>query len=346
MDPKENQHSFSANIRPFLDIIPTLPADRSVLVFGRGPWSYTDYAKDYLWQRYLYACFALVARPADRFKYHATFQVPTQRGRAGGMDYYEDWDLALGVARGPARQANGLWVREFANGLVAVAPDDGRGGVLSLTGTHFTPEGKRRQGELRLEAGEGTILLNSEGQQARRPPKREIDARTIAGWKWGGSRLDKLDGRDVVRLEPEKQPGEHDVALDFARSANPYEHLEIEASLLDPKAAILAVAEVDDPKRQHMQVVLSISGADKAGAGVTIEDSVPFRADTVKGGTEKWPVVHLKKDLGGGSIGIGAAALEGTGYQFRRWSHVRLLGAVAVSRIELSNPTMRVLDRP
>jgi hypothetical protein len=345
MDPKNPKHSFTEDIRPFLEIIPTLPADRSVMVFGRGPLTYTDYAQDYLWQRYLYACFLLVARPVDFFKYHATFQVPTQRGRTGGMDYYADWGADLGAARGAARQVGGLWVREFANGLVAAAPDDGRGGTLPLGGKgYFTLEGHRRLGELRLSAGEGAILLNSE--RPAKPAKREIDARTMASWKWGGAQLDKMDGREVLRLAAEKQPGEHDVLLDFERSANPYEHLEIDAKLLDRSAAILAVAEVDDPKHEHTQVVLEVSGDDGKGASAALEDGAPFRSPTAKSGRDTWPTLHLKKSLKQETFGFGAAALEGTRYRFKRWSHVRLVGAVAVSRIELNNPTMRVVDKP
>lgn len=346
MDPKDKQHRFSEDIKPFIDIIPTLPADRSVLVFGRAPWTYTDYAQDYLWQRYLYASFLLAARPTDYFKYHATFQVPTQRGRAGGMDYYADWDADLGAARGAARQSGGLWVREFANGLVAVAPDDGRGGTLPLAKAYVSTDGRRHQGELRLSAGEGAILLTNERPELRKPAKWEVDARTMAGWKWGGAQLDKIDGRDMLRVQAEKQAGEHDVVLDFARSVNPYEHLEIDAKLLEPGSAILAVAEVDDPKREVMQVVLAVTGDDKPAGRVTVEEGVPLRAAAVKNGSESWPTVHLKKDLSKDSFGIGAAALEGTGYQFRRWSHLRLVGSVALARVELSNPTMRVLDRP
>jgi len=346
MDPKDGKHSFTEDIRPFLEIIPTLPANRSVLVFGRGPWTYTDYAQDYLWQRYLYACFLLVARPNDFFKYHATFQVPTQKGRTGGTDYYADWSADLGPARGAARQAGGLWVREFANGLVAVAPDDGRGGAMPLAKAYFTLEGDRRQGELRLAGGEGTVLLNSERPELRKPARREIDARTMAGWNWDGAKLEKLDGRDVLRMSAEKQPGEHDVLLDFERSVNPYEHLEIDAKLLDRSAAILAVAEIDDPRHKYTQLVFKVSGDDNAGSRVTIEDGAPFRSPTAKSGRDSWPTVHLMKDLSKSTIGIGAAALEGTGYQFRRWSHLRLVGPVALSRIALNNPTIRVPERP
>jgi hypothetical protein len=56
------------------------------------------------------------------------------------------------------------------------------------------------------------------------------------------------------------------------------------------------------------------------------------------------PVFTIKRNLSKGPIGLGAVALQGTGYKLRRWAFVRLDGAVAVSRIELSNPVLHVRD--
>lgn len=344
MDPKEKGHSFRENILPFLEVIPTLPPDRPVLAFGRGSWGYTDYAEDYLWQRYLYASFLLAARPIDFFKYHATFQVPTRKGRASGIDYYDDWDLDLGAARGAAKTSGGIYWREFAGGLVAVAPDDGRGGSLPLPRTYYTPEGETRQGELRLKAGDGVILLASPRAEANKPPKFEIDARTMASWKWNGAQLDKVDGKEVLRIQPAAAVGDHDLLLDFERTSNPYEHLEIEGKLLDRSSAIQAVAEIDDPKREYTHVVFEVTDDDRGGKRMTLDDAVAFRAPPPKSG-DQWPVVHLKKDLGNGPIGIGVGALEGTPYTFRRWSHLRIVGSAAIARIELRNRVKRLPEK-
>lgn len=343
MDPNEKQHSFSKDIQPYLEILPTLPEGKSALVFGRASWDYTDYAEDYLWQRYLYGAFLLAARPSDYFKYHASFQVPAHRGRAGGMDYYADWKIDLGAARGPAKSANGLLVREYSRGLVAVAPDDRQGGSLQLPRALYSPEGEAFQGTLKLAPGRAAILLNE--KPADGPATQVIDMRQMATWKWNDARREKLDERDVLKVPAQAQPGDHDILLDFERTAKPYEQLRIEAHLLDASSKVLAVAEVDDPKRQYSRVVVEISKDAKGPRRVSTEEAVQYRAPAPKPGVETWPTIHLERDLSKGTIIVGAGAFEDTGYKFRRWSHLRLTGPVALSRIELSNPLLRIEER-
>jgi hypothetical protein len=101
LDPKEEKHSFSEDILPYLKIAQKLPANKPLLFFGRGSWKYTSYLRDYEWQRYLYASYLLIKRAGDAFKYHATFQAPTRKGRTGGIDVYADWDVDLGNPAGP-----------------------------------------------------------------------------------------------------------------------------------------------------------------------------------------------------------------------------------------------------
>lgn len=339
MDPNLNQHNFTKDIKPYIDIIPKLPSDKTVMVFGRGPWFYTDYVQDYLWQRYLYACFLLAARPNDYFKFHASFQVPAHRGRAGGLDYYADWEIDLGLPSSPAKESNGLWVRKFAKGLVGVAPDDGRGGVLLLDKTYITPEGIRRQGSLRLLPGEGVVLLTSEQTGLSKPATQEIDARSMVNWRWGGAKLVKSDGSEALRVQGAEQTGEHDVVLDYARSTIPYEHLEIDAKLLEPSAAILAVAEVDDPNRLYTHVVVKITGEVKRVDDLTFEDEIPLRSHAAKNHRVVWPTLQFINGVGKDSFTINSAAFKNIGYKFRRWSHLRLAGSVEVSRIKLSNQT-------
>jgi hypothetical protein len=345
MDPNEKAHSFSKDIQPYLDLLPTLPEAKSALVFGRATWGYSDYAEDYEWQRYLYGAFLLAARPVDHFKYHASFQVPAHKGRAGGLDYYADWKVDLGAARGPAKSVNGLLVREFARGLVVVAPDDRTAGALKLSQTMFTLEGRSVQGTLQLSPGRAEILLSEAPREARRPASLVLDAAAMAKWKWPDSKREKLEDRDVLRVPAEAQAGDHDVLLDFERSASPYEQLRIEAHLLNPSSKVYAVAEVDDPKRQHLRVIVEISMEAKGSRRVSIGEAVQYRAPPVKAGMETWPTIHLDRDLSKGTIIVGAGAFEGSGYKFRRWAHLRLSGPLAISRIELSNPVLRIDER-
>jgi hypothetical protein len=345
MDPNEKVHSFTKDIQPYLDVLRTLPEGKSALVFGRATWSYSDYAEDYEWQRYLYGAFLLAARPADHFKYHASFQVPAHKGRAGGMDYYADWKIDLGLARGSAKSSNGLLVREFTRGLVAVAPDDRTAGILKLSQTMYTPEGRSMQGVLELAPGRAEILLNEPPRAVQRPVSVVWDAAAMAMWKWPGASRDKHEDLDVLRVPAEAQAGDHDILLDFERSASPYEQLRIDAHLLDAASKVQAVAEVDDPKRQQLRVVVELSKEAKGLRRVSVEEAVQYRAPPVKAGLETWPIIHLERDLSKGTIIVGAGAFEGSGYKFRRWSHLRLSGPVAISRIELSNPVLRIDER-
>ncbi|QJY47019.1 putative glycoside hydrolase [Pseudonocardia broussonetiae] len=68
-------------------------------------------------------------------------------------------ELTLGATRGPAREAGGgVWVREFARGWAAVNPTTGAVDVDPPAGL-ATADGAAVRGTLRLEAGDGVLLV-------------------------------------------------------------------------------------------------------------------------------------------------------------------------------------------
>lgn len=340
MNPFEKEHSFAADILPFLKVMEVMPPDRAVLAFGRAKWEYSDYLVDYDWQRYLYASFLLAARPVDRFKYHASFQVPTIKGRAGGMDFYADWRVDMGKAQGPATQEGGLFVRRFANGVVAVAPDDGRGGRLALPAAHFTPEGRRVEGTLGLPPGSGAILLNDRRHMPARPDRKVVRAGDMARFGWSFA-LGDAGGRSI-RLDalPDERTGEHDVLLDWERSLRPYRRLDIATGPLSRDARIYVVAEVDDRNRQQDSVVLQIARATAPGRPELVE-AMPYRAPAPSKREDRWPMITVDARVDAGPVAVsldGPAVFEGSGYRFRRWSHVRFVGPLSVSEVAVSEP--------
>jgi hypothetical protein len=326
---------FKADVLAYLDAAPRWPADKPVLFFGRGPWGYIGYEEDYRRQRYLYASFLLARRPVDMFKYLSSFQVPAHAGRAGGLDFYADWNVDLGAAEGPYRVERGLYLRNFSGGRVAVAPDDGGGGTLRLDSTYYTPEGRVVSGEVRLTGGEGLILLNARQRVPEYPPRRHIDAVKIAGWGWAQSSTTGAPGSARVRLAPLPAglEWEHDLLLDYERSLVPFERLEVDAALAGPGASLLAVADVDDPKGEHMRAVIVVAQAGLAGGAAELGEAVQYR--TQPRPTERWPRIAVQYQPGAKSVLDGPALFASTPYRFRRWSHLRLTGPLDVAGITL-----------
>jgi len=341
MDPNVKEHSFTRDILPYLKAARDIPRDKSLLFFGRGPWRYTNYVEDYRWQRYLYASYLLAARPRDLFKFHASFQVPAHEGRAGGLDRYADWKLALGEARvDGALGSNGLWRRDFDAGIVFVAPDDGRGGKATWSGVMYTPEGESLQNQVDLKPGTGLILLRRPPAVMVRADRVVIDPETMAGWKWSGTSLVNEPGQGkslrIDRSDP-KLVGEHDVLLDGERSLTPYTRLEIDARMADKSSNILVVAEVDDASRKQMNVVFEVKPA--ASGAARMGDPVLFRASNPKREVDSVPIIPVAMRADGSPTVLeGPQLLDGTAYHFRRWSHLRLDDGVSVRRIALFKP--------
>ena len=343
LDPNEPAHSFTQHILPFLKVMQRAPRDSTILVFGRGPWRYTDYAADYLWQRYLYASFLLAARPQDLFKYHASFQVPAHNGRAGGMDLYADGELQLGEPVGAATEEDGLYKRSFARGMVVVAPDDGRGGRLTLPRPLYTPEGAELRGEVSLAAGQALILLARREDLPARPDTLVIDAARVASFGWPQARREGQTVR-LDRIEDPALRGMHDVLLDAVRSPAPWQVLELDATRLDARATLQLVAEVDDPRREHDTVVVTIGGAPRAAGSAVFVEPVLYRSTNPRRAEaalakERWPELSVDAPPPGRPLVIdGAELMARNGYHFRRWSHLRMEGPVAFSRLTLRKP--------
>lgn len=339
MDPKESRHSFREDIQPFLEGMTELPKERAALVFARGPWSYTDYAQDYRWQRYLYGAYLLAARGKDMFKYHATFQVPTLKGRAGGIDYYADWDMKLGAASGPSRKQGSVWVREFEHAFVAVAPDDGPGGTATLPKPMYTPEGQRIEGAIQLRSGESVIVVDSAERVVNQPSRRSFSAETIGSWKWEESSLTGSGATATLELRPldAKMIGEHDLLLDGRRSMTPFTKLEISVRRLGLAARVFAIAEVDDSRKQFDMAIVEIGGG-QAGQAPRQDNAMPFRSGTAKEDGEAWPTFPAGPLKTGAVVIDGPRVFEGSRFQFRRWSHLRFAGPLSISDVALSQP--------
>jgi hypothetical protein len=338
MNPRSDSHSFGRDILPFVQAIGALPADKAVLVFGRGSQQYTSYLQDYEWQRYLYASFLLAARPQDMFKYHSTFQVPTRKGRAGGLDIYADWAVDLGKAQGPADYRDGLYRRRFEKGLVVVAPDDGRGAALTLERPMYTPEGAARQGRIHLVPGTALLLLEQPG--AARPERKTIDATKMASWNWSQARLQTRNGQPALRLRPppEELAAEHDLLLDWERSTTPYTQLQIHAALTRG-SSIAVVAEVDDRRGRSEYAIVELSPHVDGAGQSRMGQPLYFKTRERDSEKDQWPITDIAADTGDGVLRLDGRSLFTGDLRFRRWSHLRFKGSLAVSEVTLSRPS-------
>ena len=335
MNPREKGHSFTQDILPYLQAMQNLPERKKLFIYGRGPWHYTDYEEDYLWQRYLYGAYLLGSGENTFFKYHASFQVPVNAGRSGGLATYIDWNLALGRAKDEYRNDGGVYSRHFQHGLVLVAPDDGQGGEFTLDQARFTPEGERREGRVRLEPGSALLLLDIPPQN---PPAREIALRPLAAWHGARWQQPKSGAAflvlDAVPAKPVTPP--RDILLDRKRSLVPFPTLELRVRPRSKDAALLAVAEVDDPQHRQTHLVVAIPTAENArqpAAGPLPRFRLPVREESDR----KVPYVygqHLRQGQWQRVV-LDPADLDLGLYKFRRWSHVRLQGSFEVQTIVL-----------
>ncbi|MGO9566178.1 MAG: putative glycoside hydrolase [Desulfomonilaceae bacterium] len=231
------------------------------LVFGRGPWKYNDYDEDYLWQRYLFCSYLLLATPNTMFKYHSTFQVPNTAGRSGGLDYYADWDIDLGEPMGPYGIKDGVYYRKFSKGLVLVAPHDGPTCHFDVSETKWTPEGLPQRGQIEFSPGRGVILLSSPRAPLGMLQDGAGDIRAVPL----PPRRPKRDGLRPSGEGATEGPGTHtDILLSAKRVLNPPGSVQFKISDSNPLRAILVVCEVDDSHREHSHVLVQITGANAA----------------------------------------------------------------------------------
>jgi len=330
-DPKQPQPNFSHDILPFLQAMSQTPADKKILAFGRGSWTYTDYAEDYARERYMYSAYLLGARPNTYFKYHATFQVDTPSGRTGGLAVYSDWSANLGAPSQAYSVASGLYSRRFAHGLVIVAPDDGSGGGYDLAHAMYSPEGDKYEGHVKLRPGEGLLLLDS--KSPRVDDQRLLDLALLADWpnatKTGEGPATEIGLRAGAPI------GSDDMLLDAIRTQHPHDTLQMAVQAAGPTTRMQLVAEVDDPSHRQEYAILDIKshGASNGGA-----QAMGFRAATsskpamsVIEGPELTPGAWQSLDLSGHAL------FANSGLTFRRWDYVRFIGAMKLKAVKLAN---------
>lgn len=335
---------FRENIAPFLKSMSSHPG-KLILVVGRGSLAYSGYEEDYLWQRYVYAAYLMTAGPNTAFKYLSDFMsIPrSEKGRSGSLDVFADWDVDLGEPQGSYQERGGVFARRFAKGLVLMAPHDGGAGSYALPQSMFTPEGEELQGRVGLRPGQGLLLLDA-------PPKRRPSPIQIfraqgpvpAPWRWAEAA--DVDGKRVLRLErtPEGSEWEHDLLLDGVRSLVPPTTVRMRVRARDAAAELRFVAEVDDRERKDFYVVVAVPADGKPRAPKS--PASPFRVSwrgawtAVSAGRSPWGGGTLQDVTVDGSEVLG----RGGRYTFRRWSHVRVVGAVDIEEAELAaGPTKK-----
>jgi len=330
MDPLRKLSS-AADILPYLTLMQSHP-DKIFLVYGRAPWSYTDYEEDCRWQRYLYASYLLGRGPNTLFKYHASFHVPPHAGRTGGIDMFADWDLDLGKPLAAYEYSGSIYSRRFEKGLVLVALHDGEGGSYFLPKPMYDPEGIPHQGLLAVRPGQGWILL------ALKPATKRGSVIEFSGSAqhfadWQGA---ALTGSSLhLQPMPEGQEKEHDLLLDPIRSLQPPQKLALRIRTHDSAARLLFVAEVDDATKRDSYALVCLDSEVSAKPQPRLP-SVRFRVGTWR--KEMWPVLPCKsRVVADGEWHDYAVAnpQPGPRYQIKRWSHVRLIGNMDMAWIRL-----------
>lgn len=342
--------SFSTDILPYLEIMQSYQ-DKMLFVFGRGPWQYTAYKQDYLWQRYLYASYLLGSGPNTYFKYHSSFYIPAAaqgieavngEGRSGGLDYYADWDLKLGEPLEPYVHRNGLYLRHFSKGLVLVVPE---GSISSkkylLANTMFTPEGQALNGEVKVDPGKGLILLKTSPNLAF-----EFNENFEADWKSKVttqlSQINVEEDNHFLRVtqSPKDQVQEYDLMLESVRSLKTKDTVQMRIRSSDSTARIILVAEVDDPQKKYNQIALDISQNDRCAKYESTQSYMAFRADPKKLGrlkNQKIPCIKASTSINPDSQWktISISRKEIDRYSFCRWVFMRIEGNVDIDDIRL-----------
>jgi hypothetical protein len=333
LDPERGATGFRDAVEVYLDVIRRNPS-KVFMVFGRGPNGYVDYAEDYLWQRYLYAAYLLAASGKTTFKYHASFQVPPDRTRTGGIDVYGDWQVDLGEPLADATRRGPLLLREFTRGMVVVAPHDGGRAQVTIPEGMFTPEGERVSGTAEIAPGRGILLVRD---RPRAPRALRIDLRRhVSGWRWASLERDG-DGRAFARLARAARghEWEHDFMLEWSRTLVPRHTARLRVRTRDAGAALLFRVEVDDSRRavMHAVVKVPVGPTPESTTGPRIEYRVPtrghsayLRSPMALSPDGDWQAIHLDGPR---------VVDEAGGLKFRRWESLRVVGDVDVSEIEL-----------
>lgn len=326
--PKPNERSsFDIDILPYIEIMQSNPK-KLFLVFARGKLNYTDYQKNYLWQRYLYSCYLLSAGNNTYFKYIDTFRVPTLGGRSGGIDYYADWNIKLGTPLGNYQQINGLYLRQFENGLIAVAPHDGNGGKYSIPKTMYDPEGKQYSGTIDVLPGTGLILLNLRNKaNSEFSQNFESSENLLQSWKGASIEREKERNNKFLKLQFTRNEREHDLLLDPVRELNTSTQLNFKVRSKDREAKVIAIAEIDDPNNEFTRFGLYLSSQEEYKK-LNFAPQVEFKMQPYPG--SKMPMAPIRLQLGDigkwNQINLNPSDVNRYGYKFKRWLFIRFVG--------------------
>jgi hypothetical protein len=339
MNPRRGSARFETDILPYLRAIERNPS-KTILVYGRGPWSYNSYMEDILWQRYLYCAYLLAAGPKTYFKYHSSFQMPAHRGRSGGLDIYADWGLDIGQPLDGYRQKGDLYIREFTKALVLLVPTGKIRHQYLLPRPFYTVEGEKKLGLINIEPGEGLLLLKSESE-IRKHFARDFEDQDspFNSWRRAAVVKEKKSNRflRLKRTAPEQQ-WEHDVMIDPERCLLKRSKLTIRVRTKDPKGKLMMVAEVDDDQKKHMRAIVVFSSNKRKPDVLSEGPTIHFRMQNRK---KELPYVYPK-------LAITADGtwhqLEIDGdlifrkykrYRFCRWVFMRIIGDMDVDDINV-----------
>lgn len=327
---------WGTGIQPYLNLIAAQP-DHRWMVFGRGPSGYSDYLRDFEWQRYLYGSYLLVSGKNTLFKYNTTFQEPVHTGRSGGLDTYGDWDFALGSPAGPYAARDGVYERRFSEGLVVVVPAGHSRVRYILDRTYYTPEGASLSGAASIDPGHALLLL-------RKPPAVAPIRYGTETWQslsrsWKAASVLAANDTNYLHLArlSAVDVGEHDLLLQPVKLERNYPDVHMVMRTTDPNARVELVAEVDDAERKQMFVNVVVPPADARSAiprtarvGWFRSSDIPRMLRQIKAGITlrrgEWQSITLD----------GEAILSETDrFTFRRWVYMRPIGEVDVASVDV-----------
>lgn len=356
LNPPFGYRGWELDVAPYLSLTSEFP-NKQIMFAGRGTWDpYRDYAVDYLWQRYLYGVYLLIANENTLFKYHSTFQIPTGRGRAGGLDTYHDWDVDLGSPSGDYVEDGDLYRRHFTKGLVLVVRDDAESPQsYQLSTPMVTPEGERVDGEVQLDPGTSLILVDKSERGSYIPNPDKVEdfeaaSTPFASWRWASIKAEGQNHFLSLIATPTDEQWEHDLMLEGVRTLRPRPDWSATVRTTDPDAHLKLVIEIDDVLGEHQYALIGVD-ADSGTPGPTslgffpsyrardtnVPDIPHIRAGVALTADGEWSQLAVSADS------LLAGTDEGR-YTFHRWSHMVMIGTMDVDDIIIGGGGGSVAD--
>ena len=130
-------------------------------------WTKTTSAQQKQWYGYATGTFLLGAQDASRMFFLKDGCAPPCSNTASPLSQQWSADMPLGAPTGPYRGAGGAFVRDFANGFVAVNPTTASTAVTVPAGSYLDQDGKSVSGTLTLGAHRGAILTPAPAADAK-----------------------------------------------------------------------------------------------------------------------------------------------------------------------------------